>query len=94
MVTVIVEATVKNNDEFDALMRSILADTRAYDGCEGITVQRDMEDSANILLIEHWESRTHYDEYLAWREETGVLGKIVALLEGPPNIRFYSNAGV
>lgn len=94
MVTVIVEGTVKNNDEFDALMGSILADTRAYDGCEGITVQRNMEDSANVLLIEQWESRAHYDKYLAWREETGVLGKIVALLEGPPNIRYYTDVGV
>ncbi len=94
MMTVIVEGTVKNNDEFDALMRSILADTRAYDGCEGITVHRNLEESANIMLIEQWETRAHYDKYLAWREETGVLAKIVELLEGPPNIRFYSNVGV
>jgi len=94
MVTVIVEATAKNNDEFDALMRSILGDTRAFDGCKGITVQRNMEESANVLLVEQWESRAHYDKYLAWREETGVLGKIVDLLEGPPNIRYYSDVGV
>ena len=94
MVTVMVEGTVKNNDEFDSLMESILADTRAYDGCQGLTVQRNLDDAANVLLIEQWESRGHYDKYLAWREETGVLGKIVELLDGPPNIRFYSDVGV
>ncbi|GMR21744.1 MAG: hypothetical protein BMS9Abin37_0059 [Acidobacteriota bacterium] len=94
MVTVIVEGTVKNSDEFDALMGSILADTRAYDGCESITVQRNLDASANVMLIEQWETRAHYDKYLAWRKETGVLGKIVELLEGAPSIRFYSDVGV
>lgn len=94
MVTVIVEGTVKDNDAFDALMRSILADTRAYDGCEGLTVQRNVDESTQVMLIEHWESRAHYDKYIAWRQETGVLGKIVELLDGPPSIRYYANVGV
>lgn len=94
MVTVIVEATVKDNDAFDSLMRNILPDTRAYEGCEGITVQRNLDESSQIVLIEHWESRPHYDKYLAWRQETGVLDQIVALLEGPPVIRCYADVGV
>jgi len=53
-----------------------------------------MDDTANVVLIERWETRSHYEKYLAWREETGVLGQLGALLEGPPNIRFYSNIGV
>ena len=94
MITVIVEGVVTDNDAFDALMRDILADTRAYDGCEGLTVQRNLDEAAKIMLIEHWETRAHYDRYLKWREETGVLGKIGELLDGPPSIRFYSNVGV
>lgn len=94
MITAIVEGVVKDNAAFDALMRGILADTRAYDGCKGLTVQRNMDDSAGVMLIEQWESRAHYDKYLAWRQETGVLGKIVALLEGPPNIRYFTDVGV
>lgn len=94
MVTVIVDGTVNDSKAFDALMRDILADTRAYDGCEGITVQRNQDDASKVLLIEHWESRSHYDKYLAWRRETGVLGKIGELLDGPPSIRYYVNVGV
>jgi quinol monooxygenase YgiN len=94
MVTVIVEGTVKDNDKFDALMKEILGDTRSYDGCKGITVERNTEDAASIVLIERWESRDHYDKYLGWRQETGVLGQIVELLEGPPNIRYFEDVGV
>lgn len=94
MVTVVIEGTVKNNEEFDALMRNILADTRAYDGCEGVTVQRNLDQPSQTMLIEHWQSRGHYEQYLKWREETGVLGKIGELLEGPPSIRFFANVGV
>ena len=94
MVTVIVEGTVTDNDAFDALMRDLLADTRAYDGCEGITVHRNMDEASKVVLIEHWDTRAQYDKYLKWREETGVLGKIGALLDGPPSIQCYSNVGV
>ena len=59
-----------------------------------MTVHRNLDDPANVVLVERWESRALYDKYLAWREETGVLGQIGALLEDPPSIRFYSNVGV
>lgn len=94
MVTVIVEGKVKDNDAFDQLLRDVLGDTRAYDGCEGITAQRNVDDASGVMLIEHWESRAHYEKYLAWREETGVLGQLAGLLDGPPSIRFFENVGV
>ena len=93
-ITVLVEANLKDNGAFDALMREILPDTRAYDGCEGLTIQRNLDDSANIVLVEHWESRAHYEKYLKWRDETGVLAKIGELIDGPPKIRMYSMVGV
>ncbi len=93
-VSVILEATVKEMDAFEAFLLKVLPATRSYEGCEGLTVHRNLDEPANVVLIEHWESRPHYDKYLAWRDETGVLGQLAALLEGPPNIRFYSNVGV
>ena len=93
-VSVIVEGTVKDMDAFEALLLKILPATRSFEGCEGLTVHRNMDEAANVVLIEQWESRAHYDKYLAWRDETGVLGQLAALPEGPPSIRFYSNVGV
>ena len=93
-VSVIIEANVKDMDAFEALLLKELPATRSYEGCEGLTVHRNVDDTANIVLIERWETRPHCEKYLAWREETGFLGQLAALLEGPPNVRFYSNVGV
>ena len=93
-VSVFVEGTVKDMDVFEALLLKELPATRSYDGCEGLTVHRNMDEPNNVVLVERWVSRAHYDKYLAWREETGVLGQLGALLEDPPSIRFYSNVGV
>lgn len=93
-VSVIVEAKVKDMDGFEAFLLKVLPDTRSYEGCEGLTVHRHEDDDANIVLLERWESRAHYDKYLAWRGETGMLDQLGAFLDGPPSIRFYSTLGV
>ena len=90
-ILVLLEAQVKSEDVSDmkSYLAEILPDTRAYDGCERIGVYFDIEDTCNMVLVEHWDSRAHYEKYLAWRTETGVLDKIGAMLAGPPNIRYF-----
>ena len=34
-------------------------------------------------------ARQHYDNYLAWRNETGVVDQLGSMLSGPPSIRYY-----
>ena len=36
-----------------------------------------------------WQSRKHYDTYLAWREETGVVKQFADSTEGGLSIRFF-----
>lgn len=87
---VIVDAKVKVDslDKMRALLAEILPDTRTYDGCQGVTAYANLDDPQGILLHELWESRAHCEKYFAWRRETGVLNRIVALLEDPPSIRY------
>ena len=70
------------------LLKQRLPETRAYDGCQEITIYLN-EDGHTFVFTEQWDSKSHYEKYLAWREETGVLADLVALLEGPPDIRFF-----
>jgi len=96
-VMVQLEANLKSEDVYDdfvAYGRSVLPDTRAYEGCEGLTINRNMDDPKNFSIVEQWETRAHYEKYLAWRGETGVLDKLGSFLSGPPNIRFFTNVGV
>ena len=68
-------------DELIATLTAVLPETRAYDGCLGLESWLD-EERSTIVLTEQWESHGHYDRYLAWRGDTGVLAAIAPLLEG------------
>ena len=42
-------------------MKSILPDTRSYDGNIGINVIRNQDDQDVLVLVEEWESKAHYE---------------------------------
>jgi len=94
-VVVLLELQVKPEavNEVKATFKQILPDTRSYAGCLGVEVNSNQDDNGNIVLVEHWESRDHYQKYLAWRTETGALAALGASLTGPPKIRYYDHVG-
>ena len=87
---VMVEAIAKAESvhESEKFLKRHVPDTRSYEGCQDITAYIN-EDGKTIVMVEHWDSKAHYEKYLAWREETGVLSDFGALLEGAPMIRFF-----
>ncbi len=87
---VIFEAIAKAESvrELEDFVQRHLPDTRSYDGCQDITGYLN-EDGRTIVMVEHWNSKEDYQKYLAWREETGVLADLGAMLDGEPTIRFF-----
>ena len=77
-------------DEVKAFLKKALPDTRAYTGCQGIDIYGNLDESTNLVFYERWDTRDHYQKYLSWREETGVLNELGAKLTGPPSIRYYA----
>ena len=74
-------------------LTEILPDTRGFDGCQDLKVY--VEDSGEgMVFIEYWDSAEHYQRYLKWRTETGVLGRLVEMLSAPPIIRIAEDSGV
>lgn len=61
------EAADGNVAAVQAKLAEILVDTRAYDGCEGVTTWQDQDESARFVLLEMWASRAHSDAYSKWR---------------------------
>ncbi len=47
----------------------VLLDTRAFDGYATLHIVRNYEVPNSIVIVEQWDSREHYDRYLAWRTE-------------------------
>ena len=88
---VLLEVTAKAEcaDDVTDFFRTRLPDTRSYDGCQDITVYAN-DDGRSIVQVQHWDSEEHYQKYLAWRVETGVLSVLEPMLDGDPSIRFFN----
>ena len=81
-------------EELKAFLRAELGHTRAYDGCQGLTVHSNLVDPNNLVFVGSWESKDHFDKYLAWRQERGDLAKLGAMLAADPNMRQFEIVGV
>jgi quinol monooxygenase YgiN len=95
-VVVLLEMQVKPEavNEVKAMLKDNLPDTRAYAGCQGLDVYNNLDEAGNLVFYERWETREHYQKYLAWRTETGTMRRLGALLKAPPSIRYYERVDV
>lgn len=89
-----VQSKLESIDELKSTFENILPDTRSYDGCIGVQVIGNQDDPLNLVLLETWESRQHYEKYLGWRTETGALDALGAMLSKPPSIRYFDDLNI
>ncbi len=94
LVLLEVKAQPGKVDEFKSDLEEALPDTRAFDGCEGVTAHENQDDPGQITLIERWGSKSAYEAYTAWREERGDLARLAGLVSGPPSIRYFDDVPV
>ncbi len=87
---VILEVKAKSDSlgQVKEFLAKRLPETRAFDGCQSLTPYLN-EDGQTIVIVELWDSKPHYDKYLAWREETGVVAEFEALIEDEISPRFF-----
>ncbi|MGE0487474.1 MAG: putative quinol monooxygenase [Gammaproteobacteria bacterium] len=92
---VLLGATIKAgcHDKLRARFVELLPATRNFEGCIYLYIVKDQDQPDRILIIELWESRAHYEKYLAWRTETGVMDELATMMENP-SWRFLDNWGV
>ena len=88
---VILEVTAKKGTGLQLVetFRGLLPDTRNNDGCQSVEVTTNLDDSDNLVLVERWTTRQHYENYLAWRQQRGDLDRLAGTLAGPPSIRYF-----
>ena len=75
-------------EEFFELLLAALADTRAFEECESVETYVDQDNPDHIYLWEKWATRAHYEAYLAWWMETGMLDSIAPFMDPPPSRQF------
>ena len=90
-VTVLLQVTAKPEciDELIEMFGENFKQTRVYEGCIDIYMTRSHDDPNTLLLVEEWETRPHYEKYLAWRAETGVVDKLAGMAASAPSITYY-----
>lgn len=89
MVLLELRAKAEAVERLKAALPPLFQVTRAYDGCRGITAYTYMDGEQTLVFVQYWESRAHYERYLAWRTETGTLTEVVGMLEGELSIRHF-----
>jgi heme oxygenase (mycobilin-producing) len=94
LILVDIPAKPERVDDLKALFAVTMRDTRAFEGCEGVTLQASQDEPSGLLLVERWASRSHYENYAAWRQTDAGATGIGDLLAGPPTARFFDDVAV
>ena len=76
------------------MLKDILPDTRSYDGCLGVKTYQGQDDPNTMIIMGKWESKSHFEKYLSGRRESDIFDQFVAMIESPPNSRFFDLTGV
>ena len=77
-----------------AMLREILAQTRAFDGCLGVDVLIDTEDARHVILLERWASVEADAAYREWRAGAGATDLGSLLVDPPQLTRFQTASGI
>lgn len=90
-ISVLFEGTLigGKQDDFTELCREAFKVTRSYDGCQTIDLTYNVENENNWVLTETWDSKEHYEKYVAFRIEDGTVKTISSICEEAPSIRIF-----
>ncbi|MDC1131861.1 antibiotic biosynthesis monooxygenase [Gammaproteobacteria bacterium] len=90
-VSVLLSGTLKDGlvDQFSGICTEAFHVTRAFDGCQNINLTLHVKDPHKFVLTEVWDSKEHYEKYLAFRTEDGTVGAIGEMCVDGPNIDIF-----
>ena len=90
-VSVLLKGTLKDGlvEQFTEICSEAFHVTRAFDGCQNINLTLNVENPHKYVLTEVWDSKKHYEKYLAFRTEDGTVGAIGDMSVDGPNIDIF-----
>ena len=93
-VTAILDLQLKADalDRANDVMRETLTATRAFPGCQGITVLVDSGDPAHVVVFETWDSIEHDRAYRAWRATPDGASDLGSIIAAPPKLTHFTAA--
>lgn len=93
---VVFELTVKDGyfDKVRDMLSGKIPETRSYAGNLGVDVVRDQDRPERVLFVEKWDARKSFEDYFAWRAQTGVLDALADMIDGPIDFRFFDRVEI
>ena len=95
-VKMIFGSFIKSNDKFkrgiknDSRQLATCRQTRST-RCDALYMTENIDIPNQVEFISIWDSKEHYDTYLNWRDETGLLDEMAEkYLESDPIFRFLN----
>ncbi len=88
LVQVEVEVKPERLEALKAMLKQGFPHTREFAGCQAITAYLN-EDGKTMVVVEHWDSKAHYQRYYDWREQSGALEQLASCFQTPANIRYF-----
>ena len=72
-------------------INEVLPVTRNYSGCNALYMTENIDIPNQVEFFSIWDSKEHYDTYLNWRDQTGLLAEMnEKYLESDPVFRFLN----
>lgn len=93
-ITAILDLQLKADslESAPGIIHATLTDTRAFPGCQGVTVLIDSDDPAHVVLYETWESMERDQAYRAWRATAEGASALGPILAAAPKLSRYTEA--
>ena len=89
--TIVLEIQAKPEciDKLKEFLQNSVSETKTFDGYISVEFHENLDEKGSLLLFERWESRKHYEKYIAWRSDTGAMTELLAMTTAPPQIRYF-----
>jgi quinol monooxygenase YgiN len=84
LVTIEFTALPGGRHDLEFYLTTLLPDTRAFNGCLGVTAFTSETAEDAVVIQERWQSSDAYDAYVAWREQRDDMAPLLQLVSGPP----------
>ena len=94
LVSLALKVKPENAEEVKNWLRDETDHTRGFDGCNGITIHSDQDDSNHLLVLGDWDSRQHHEKYLSWRVEKGDVEGLMGWIAEEPTASYFDKVEV
>jgi quinol monooxygenase YgiN len=93
-ITAILDLQLKadSQDTAHKVIHATLTDTRAFPGCQEVTVLVDSDDPNHVIVYETWESMEHDRAYRTWRTTPEGASDLGSILAAAPKLTWFTVA--